>query len=86
MRVLLPILLVMSFSSSANETLNYVIKETELVRDNLTDSLVGICEPASDSKLEQMQCEKIIKKVSGQIFELGVINGKSQEKLNVKKL
>lgn len=82
MRVILPLLLVMSFSVNANETLKYVMKESKVVKNDLTESLVGICEAATENSIELLECKKAVRNVSERIFELGQVYGKAEEKLN----
>lgn len=82
MRVILPLLLVMSFSVSADETLKYVMKESKAVKSNLTESLAGICEAATENPIELLECKKAVMNVSDRIFELGQLYGKAEEKLN----
>lgn len=71
----------MSFSASANETLDFVMKESVSVKSTLTESLAGICEPAAKDAVELIECKRVVRNVSDRIFELGQIYGKAEEKL-----
>lgn len=82
MRVILPLLLVMSFSVSADETLKFIMKESEATKANLTEALAGICEAAAKDTTELLECKKVVRNVSDRIFELGQLYGKAEEKLN----